>query len=75
MSTSMNYVIYFGFRAINYIHKTPGNEKKGLKLYEAKHVIDLQEKMFENETTVHAKVIRQTSVTLNPYEVVLQVSF
>lgn len=50
-------------------------KNKGGKLVKSHHVINVKEMLFKNKSEIIGHVIRQTSVTQNPYLIKFSVSF
>lgn len=63
-----------GFKLINVSGFSNNVQTKGKKLVESYHVINAHEIIFRDKSQINGHVIRQTSVTLNPYLVKLVVS-
>lgn len=72
----VNIIIQTGFEAISHkILFQPQTMKKGKLLVETGHVRDVKEfREFGQSYLIQSKVIRQTSVTLPPYNTSLYVS-
>lgn len=69
----VNIVITHGFQTIHVNFNIPNN--KGRRLFESGHVTHVQElKLANGFTIISGQVIRQTSVTLTPWKVTLEVS-
>lgn len=67
-----NLIIKYGFQSINSHFEFSNN--KGLKLYESNHVLNEQEfRPIEGFCVITGLVVRQTSVSLDPYKVQLEV--
>jgi len=67
-----NLIIKYGFQSIISHFEFPNN--KGLKLYESNHVLNVQEfRPIEGLCFITGFVVRQTSVSLDPYKVQLEV--
>lgn len=67
-------IIKHGFQPVYKNFNVPNN--KGKKLFESKHVVNVQEIKSKNGLSrVVGYVIRQTSVTNNPWKVTFDVSF
>ena len=69
-------VITIGFEEISqHLNFNPETTRKGKKLKESGHVLDVKEIRGDDGTTqIQAFVVRQASVTLPPYKTVLHVS-
>jgi len=67
-------IIYSGFKNINIGEFSENVKFKGKKLVESNHVFNVKEITSENICLISSYVIRQTSVTLDPYLVKLEVS-
>lgn len=68
-----NVILNCGFRTINYKYDFKNN--KGFKLFESGHVHTVLEVIQPNGySIISGYVIRQTSVSLHPYKVILDVS-
>lgn len=69
-------IITVGFQSIFYDNNRPNSSKKGRLLAESGHVLNLQEKYFAGicKSVITANVIRQTSVSLKPYHVTIEVT-
>lgn len=66
-------IIRHGFQSISY--EIPFTNDKGKKLYESVHVENVEELKFSYRwSNIKGTVIRQTSVTLKPWKVSLEVS-
>lgn len=68
-------IIYSGFQTINISGFSDNVKNKGEKLVNSHHVINVKEIFFKNISEITGHVIRQTSVTQNPYLVKFSVSF
>lgn len=67
-----NILITYGFQTINVKFNIPNN--KGKRLFESGHVTNVQElKLSSGISIISGQVIRQTSVTLTPWKVTLEV--
>jgi len=67
-----NLIIRYGFQNIK-LHFNFTNDK-GQKLYESNHVFNVEElRLVEGLSFITGFVVRQTSVTLEPYKVKLDV--
>lgn len=67
-------VIKYGFQSILSNFSFPNN--KGINLYESGHVVNVEEhRLVHGICKIIGYVVRQTSVTLDPYKVELEVSF
>lgn len=72
----MNKIIRTGFEKINHcIEFQPQTEPKGKALVKSGHVMKVEEVRIQHHTSIRASVIRQASVTSDPYIVKLSVSF
>jgi hypothetical protein len=70
-SNTSNIIVHHGFQEIYLKFSVPNN--KGQKLYESQHVINVQENKPIGYSRITGHVIRQTSVTLEPWKVTLDV--
>ena len=68
-------IIYSGFKNINVGEFSENVKFKRKKLVESNHVFNVKEIGSENICLISCNVIRQTSVTLEPYLVKLKVSY
>jgi len=67
-------IIYSGFKNIKVGEFSENVKFKGKKLVESNHVFNVKEIASEHIFLISCNVIRQTSVTLEPYLVKLEVS-
>lgn len=67
-------VIKYGFQRISPGYSSEQSFKKGVGLFKAGHVLDLTEIQDPFITFITSKVVRQTSVSLPPYDVKIEVS-
>jgi hypothetical protein len=68
----------FGFQPVSYAKLRTSNIKKGRRLVESRHVINVEEKILRTEDTysvISGLVLRQASVSEPPYKVTLKASF
>jgi len=72
-SNTPNIIINNGFQEIYLKFSVPNN--KGQKLCESKHVFNVEENKSIGYSRITGYVIRQTSVTLEPRKVTLDVCF
>lgn len=71
----MNKIIKYGFRPINNDRQRGQNILKGKKLFEAGHVLDVEEKTHnENDTVITGKIVAQTKIAIL-YDVQITVIF
>lgn len=68
-----NLIIQYGFQNIQPHFSFTSD--KGKKLYESNHVFNVQEiRLIEGLSVITGFVVRQTSVTLEPYKVKLKIN-
>lgn len=67
-------IIYSGFKNINVSEFSESVMFKGKKLVESNDVFNVKEIITENICLISCYIVRQTSLTLDPYVVKLEVS-